>query len=173
MTVSNEQTLAFGHRYEQLCKGLALVAGLMLVFMSLVTVISVLGRYFFDTPITGDSEIVQMLTGAVVSLSLPYCHMRYGNVIVDVFTAHTSVRFKSALDLIGSLLLGVLALLLAWQTTDGAIDAFKYANETMMLRLKEWWFYATIALGLYLLGIAGFIVAWRHILTWKEAKHDY
>lgn len=170
MSESYDGKIVFGTRYEQFCKILALVAGLILVFMSLATVASVLGRYFFDSPITGDSEIVQMLTGVVVSLSLPYCHLRYGNVIVDVFTTSAPLRFKATLDIIGSLLLTILAFLLAWQTTLGSMDAYQYGNETMMLRMKEWWFYSIIASGLYLLGIAGLIVTWRHILWWKRGE---
>jgi TRAP-type C4-dicarboxylate transport system permease small subunit len=171
MTISHDNSPVFGSRFEWLCKGLALVAGLILVAMSLITVVSVLGRYFFGSPIMGDSEIVQMLTGVVVALSFPYCHLRYGNVIVDVFTAHASPRFKASLDIVGSLLLALLALLLAWQTSLGAVDAYNYGNETMMLRMKEWWFYILIAAGMYLLGIAGFIVTWRHVIAWRLDQH--
>jgi C4-dicarboxylate transporter, DctQ subunit len=151
----------FGTRFESFCRKLAILAGFALFLMSIITVISVMGRYFFDAPIVGDSEIVKMLTGIAVSLCLPYCHMRYGNVIVDVFTAHSSTVFKSSLDLIGSILLALLALLLAWQTSVGALDAYNYDNESMMLRIKEWWFYVVIAGGLYMLSIAGFIIAIR------------
>jgi C4-dicarboxylate transporter, DctQ subunit len=163
MTNKESESAAFGARFESLCKKLAIVAGVVLVLMSIVTVISVMGRYFFDAPIVGDAEIVKMLTGVAVSLCLPYCHIRYGNVIVDVFTAHSSTRFKASLDLIGTILLALLSLLLAWQTSVGAMDAYNYDNESMMLRLKEWWFYIVIAGGLYLLSIAGFIIAVRQI----------
>lgn len=165
MAHSSSDTPVFGALFEAFTKKLAIVGGIVLVLMSISTVISVMGRYFFDAPIVGDSEIVKMLTGVAVSLCLPYCHMRYGNVIVDVFTAHSSLRVKTTLDFIGSLLLAILALLLAWQTTNGAFDAYNYDNETMMLRLKEWWFYIIIAGGLYMLSIAGFIIAWRQLTS--------
>lgn len=131
--------------------------------MAVSTVISVFGRYFFSSPISGDSEIVQMLTGVAVSLSLPYCQMRYGNVIVDVFTEAAPIRIKGTLDIIGSVLLAMFAFLLAYQTLLGTLDVYGYSNETMMLRLKEWWFYAVITFGLFMLGIAGLVVAWRHL----------
>lgn len=153
-----------GARFERLCRWLALLAGIVLIGMAAVTVISVTGRYFFSAPIPGDDEIVQMLTGAVVALCLPYCHMRYGNVIVDVFTEGAPLRFKATLDIIGSLMLAVLAFILAWQTFNGTLDVQKYGNETMMLRLKEWWFYSVIAFGLALLGISGIFVAWRKLI---------
>lgn len=152
-----------GERFESLCKWIAILAGFALMLMAVSTVISVFGRYFFSSPITGDSEIVQMLTGAVVALSLPYCQMRYGHVIVDVFTESAPLHIKGTLDIIGSLLLGAFAFLLAWQTLLGTIDVYGYRNETMMLRLKEWWFYAIIAFGLFMLGIASLVVAWRHV----------
>jgi C4-dicarboxylate transporter, DctQ subunit len=168
MTHTDPDTAAFGALFEAFTKKLAVVGGIVLVLMSISTVISVMGRYFFNAPIVGDSEIVKMLTGVAVSLCLPYCHMRHGNVIVDVFTAHSPDRVKSTLDFIGSLLLAVLALLLAWQTSNGAVDAYNYDNESMMLRLKEWWFYIIIAGGLYMLSIAGFIIAWRQFTSIRK-----
>jgi C4-dicarboxylate transporter, DctQ subunit len=168
MTPTGSDIPVFDALFEIFCKKLAIIGGVVLVLMSISTFISVMGRYFFDSPIVGDSEIVKMLTGVAVSLCLPYCHMRYGNVIVDVFTVHSPGRFKATLDLIGSLMLAVLALLLAWQTCLGAVDAYNYDNETMMLRLKEWWFYIIIAGGLFMLSIAGFVVSWRHFTTIKK-----
>jgi C4-dicarboxylate transporter, DctQ subunit len=168
MTTKRSEAPAFGALFESFSKKLAIIAGFVLVLMSIITVISVTGRYFFDSPIVGDSEIVKLLTGVAVSLCLPYCHMRYGNVIVDVFTAHSSPGFKASLDFTGSILLAVLALLLAWQTSVGGVDAYNYDNETMMLRLKEWWFYGIIAVGLYMLSIAGFIIAARQFTLIKK-----
>lgn len=168
--ITNNHSLkpTFGAFFERLTEKLAIIGGFILVSMSVSTVVSVLGRYFFDSPIVGDSEIVKMLTGVAVSLSLPYCHMRYGNVIVDVFTAGASTRFKAVLDCAGSLLLATFALLLAWQTAVGGLDVYSSGNETMMLRLKEWWFYIFIAGGLFMLSIAGFIITWRHFTLIKK-----
>lgn len=168
MNTLHDNRPAFDTAFEWLCKKLAIIGGFILVIMSISTVISVIGRYFFDSPIVGDSEIVKMLTGVAVSLCLPYCHMRNGNVIVDVFTAHSPEKFKATLDMIGSFLLSILIVLLAWQTAVGAIDVYNNGNETMMLRLKEWWFYVVIAGGLFMLSIAGFIMTYRHFTTIRK-----
>ncbi|HSG03315.1 MAG TPA: TRAP transporter small permease [Marinobacterium sp.] len=124
--------------------------------MAITTVLSVAGRYFFSAPIQGDTEIVQMFTAVVVALCLPYCQMRLGNVIVDVLTASAPRAFRMTMDIIGSLLLGGLFAILAYYTYDGGLAAAKYGNETMMLRMKEWYFYQTIAFGFLLTAIAGF-----------------
>ena len=39
---------------EGLCRAFALVGALVLIALALVTVVSVLGRYFFNSPVTGD-----------------------------------------------------------------------------------------------------------------------
>ncbi|NVK00617.1 MAG: TRAP transporter small permease [Oceanospirillaceae bacterium] len=156
--------------YEQATMWLALLGGAVLTLMAITTVISVAGRYFFSEPIQGDTEIVQMFTAVVVALSLPYCQMRLGNVIVDVLTASAPKLFRLTMDIIGSLLLGTLFAILAYYTFEGSLSAAKYGNETMMLRMKEWPFYDTIAFGFVLTAIAGLIKPIALIADYKGSK---
>lgn len=150
------KTRSFVSHYEQATMWLALLGGAVLTLMAFTTVVSVAGRYFFSAPIQGDTEIVQMFTAVVVALCLPYCQMRLGNVIVDVLTASAPRTFRLVMDILGSLLLGGLFAILAYYTYEGGLAAAKYGNETMMLRMKEWYFYDTIAFGFLLTAIAGF-----------------
>ena len=156
--------------YEQATMWLALLGGVVLTLMAFTTVVSVGGRYFFSAPIQGDTEIVQMFTAVVVALCLPYCQMRLGNVIVDVLTASAPKLFRLTMDIIGSLLLGGLFAILAYYTFDGGMAAAKYGNETMMLRMKEWPFYDTIAFGFVLTAIAGFIKPVALLADYKGSK---
>lgn len=144
-------------RFEALSYYLAVVAGVVLVLMAAMTFISVVGRYFFSAPITGDTEIIQMFTAVVVALSFPYCQIKHGNVIVDVFTMKASPHFKHTLDRVGSIIMCALFGVLAIQAFKGGYDAGKYNNETMMLRMKESWFYMTISFGCALTSIASLI----------------
>lgn len=161
---------AYVNLYERFTLWLALLSGFILTAMALTTVVSVGGRYLFNTPISGDTEIIQMLTAVVIALAMPYCHMRLGNVIVDVFTTRAPVKVRLSLDIIGSMLLAALFLILAMQSYEGGLSAYKYHNETMMLRLKEWWFYMTIALGFSLTSIAGFIKPIALLADYKGAR---
>jgi TRAP-type C4-dicarboxylate transport system permease small subunit len=161
--MSVDSLKALGNAYHAFAKWLAILGGLVLVGMSTITVISVAGRYLFSSPIVGDSEITQMFTAVAVALSLPYCHLRNGNVLVDVFTANLNPRHIIKLDFIGSALLSVLLAVLAYYAYLGGLDAMRYGNETMMLRMKEWWFYLTIAFGCGLTSVAGIVVCLRQI----------
>ena len=164
------KTKSFVDRYEKVTLWLALFSGFILTSMAFTTVISVAGRYLFNSPISGDTEIVQMFTAVVVALAMPYCQMRLGNVIVDVLTTSAPANIRLTLDIIGSLLLAGLFMVLAIQTYEGGLSAYKYHNETMMLRMKEGWFYMTIALGFALTSIAGFIKPIALLADYKGAQ---
>ena len=156
--------------YEQATMWLTLLGGAVLTLMAITTVVSVAGRYFFSSPVQGDTEIVQMFTAVVVALCLPYCQMRLGNVIVDVLTSSAPKLFRLTMDIIGSLLLGTLFAILAYYTYDGGLSAAKYGNETMMLRMKEWPFYDTISFGFLLTAIAGFVKPMALIADYKGSE---
>lgn len=128
-----------GGPLERLCRALALLGGLVLVAMALLTVTSVLGRYFLNRPITGDIELVAMLTATAVSLFLPYCQLRRGNVIVDVFTERAPARWRAGLDALGSFLLAAVALLFTWRMALGGLELRAAGDQSMMLRLPTWW----------------------------------
>ena len=57
-----------------------------------------LGRKFFNSPINGDFEMVQMATAIAVFSFLPYCQARRGNIVVDTFTSWLPARANAFID---------------------------------------------------------------------------
>jgi TRAP-type C4-dicarboxylate transport system permease small subunit len=145
----------------QLAKFCAILAGLLMVFITLMTVTSVIGRDFFGKAITGDFELSGAACGAAVGLFMPWCQFKRGNIIVDFFTAKTSEKTQSGLDRIGAFILGVVMAVLAWRTTLGGISAFNSKSGTMMLGFPEWIVYSAIVPGLALTAIIAFTQAVR------------
>lgn len=131
-----------------------------MVGIAVTTVVSVLGRYFFNQPISGDFEIVQIGCAVAVALFLPYCQLRDGNVIVDVLTNGLPPGVKRFFDAIGCLLLALVAALLAWRMFEGAADLRRYNDESMVLHLKTWWGFILIVPAMALLGVTGLMTAW-------------
>lgn len=142
---------------DRLCRWLALLGGLLLAVAALVTVVSVLGRYFLTKAIAGDVEIVTLLTAMSVSLFLPYCQLRKGNVIVDVFTEHLDRRWRALLDAFGSLGIAVVAGVVAWRMTLGGLDFRAYGDETMVLRIPTWWPFLVVVPCFLLLCLCGLV----------------
>ena len=57
---------------DRTCKLLAILGGVTLVAMALMSLWSIVGRSFFESPLLGDYELVQMMSGMAVAMTLPY-----------------------------------------------------------------------------------------------------
>ena len=127
-----------------LAKLFAILAGLLLTFITLMTCWSVIGRNLFETSLIGDFELTGVATAAAIALFMPYCQAKRGNIIVDFFTAKLSDKNQAGLDRFGALLLALLFALLAWRTTLGGMNSFNTHSETQILGFPEWTVYATM-----------------------------
>jgi len=83
---------------------LALVGGLVLTALMLMSIGSIAGRWLFSRPLPGDFELVEIGSGLAIFLFLPACQLRGANVIVDFFTTGVSRRGQAWLDALGALL---------------------------------------------------------------------
>jgi TRAP-type C4-dicarboxylate transport system permease small subunit len=146
---------------EQLARGCAILAGVILVGITLMTVYSVIGRDFFGKALTGDFELTAVLTGAAIALFLPWCQVKRGNIIVDFFTAKASEKTRSALDRIGAFFIAAMLGLCAWRAALGGMSAFKSNSGTMMLGFPEWIVYCFIAPALALTALIALVQAIR------------
>ncbi len=127
-----------------LAKLFAILAGLLLTFITLMTCWSVIGRNVLDTSLVGDFELTGMATGAAIALFMPYCQTERANIIVDFFTTQLSIKKQAGLDRFGALLLALLFALLAWRTTLGGLNSFNTNSETQILGFPEWTVYAAM-----------------------------
>jgi TRAP-type C4-dicarboxylate transport system permease small subunit len=145
----------------QLAKLCAIAAGLLMVFITLMTVTSIIGRDFFGKAITGDFELSGAACGAAVGLFMPWCQYKRGNIIVDFFTAKASDATQNLLDRVGAAVLAVIMALLAWRTTLGGISAYQSNSGTMMLGFPEWIVYCCIVPGLALTALIAMMQAFK------------
>ncbi len=133
--------------------GFALLGGAILAGMTLMSTVSILGRWLFSQPIPGDYEIAQLGTAMAVATFLPYCALRGGHVLVDFLTAQSPPRLRAALDVAGSLAIAVVGFLIAWRLTLGMLDLRQYGETTMVLAIPTWYAYVPMVPSFALLGI--------------------
>ena len=145
------------------CRFFAICAGIMLILMSLMSLTSVVGRSLFDRPILGDYELVQMMSAVAVTMSLPFCQMIRGHIIVDFFTTGMPPRVNRTLDIIASLVLAVAAFVFTWRVSLGMLELRGNGDGSMLLNLPTWWGYAPMVPSFFLLGCAALYTAWIDI----------
>ena len=129
---------------EPLAQVCAVLAGVLLTLITLITCVSLVGRNTVGITLAGDFELTGVVAGAAIALFLPLCQARRGNIIVDFFTSSASARTNAGLDRLGALLLALSMLLLAWRTTLGGLNAYNTHSGTMMLGFPEWVVYLCI-----------------------------
>ena len=122
----------------------AILAGVVLTFITLMTCASLIGRNTIGITLAGDFELTGVAAGAAIGLFLPLCQLRRGNIIVDFFTAKASSQTNALLDRFGALLMGLAKALLAWRTAIGGLNAFSTKSSSMMLGFPEWIVFAFI-----------------------------
>ncbi len=138
---------------EKLAKLSAILAGLLMSTITLLTCLSILGREVLGKTVPGDFELVGLATGAAVGLFMPLCQLRNGNIIVDFFTAKAPQKVNSALDRLGALTLSLSFALLTWRSALGGLNAWDTHSGTMLLGVPEWIAYATMVPGFALTAI--------------------
>ena len=109
---------------EPLAKLCAILAGVLLTGITLMTCASLIGRNTTGTTLVGDFELTGVAAGAAIALFMPWCQLRRGNIIVDFFTSRASDRANERLDRFGALLLAAAMALLAWRTVLGGLNAW-------------------------------------------------
>lgn len=146
-------------RLTRLAEVFAVAGAGIALAVAVMVVVSVVGRAAFSRPIPGDVELVQFGIALAISLGLPWCQARRGNIIVDFFTQHAPPRALRLLDAAGALGLAAMCALLAWRSGAGAFAVHSAHETTMNLELPMWWTYASLAPGLALASAVALVQA--------------
>lgn len=146
----------------------AILAGVLLTGITLMTCLSVLGRNTTGATLVGDFELTGVAAGAAIALFLPWCQLKRGNIIVDFFTSRASERTNAVLDRIGAGVLGLCMALLAWRTVLGGLSAWSTQSATMMLGFPEWIPYTFMVPPLVLTAVIGL---WQGAFGFEPESH--
>lgn len=155
---------------ENLAKFCAILAGLLLTLITLMTCASLIGRNTLGITITGDFELTGVAAGAAIALFMPFCQVQRGNIIVDFFSAKFGDKTNVALDRFGALLLALVFALLAWRTSLGGLNSWRTNSETQIIGFPEWVAYASMVPPFVLAMVIGLYQALFGFATFTEAK---
>ena len=155
---------------ETLAKLCAVVAGVLLTAITLMTCASLIGRNTTGWTIVGDFELSGSAAGAAIALFMPWCQLRRGNIMVDFFTARASAATQARLDRLGALLLALAMALMTWRTAVGGLNAWQSKSGSMMLGFPEWVVYCGMVPALLLTALIAFVQALRGFARPEAAR---
>lgn len=135
---------------EWLARALALMGGIVLIAMTILTCVSITGRAMIPFglgPVPGDFELVEAGAGFAIFAFLPWCQISRGHASVDLFTSFLPDGVNRFIDLIAEILLTIMVLVIAWRLWVGTGDKMRYGETTFILQFPLWWAYAASLVG--------------------------
>lgn len=114
---------------------LGCLGGVLLLAMMGLTVCDVIGRYLFNAPVRGASELTEILLCATIFLGLGAVALGEDHVTVDLFTDKIPARFHPALQALTGVFSAVVLAVVAWRIWIYAAQIGGYGGSTMSLGL--------------------------------------
>jgi len=154
----------------------ALIGGLVLIALMLMTVISVIGRginSYGIGPVPGDFELVEYGSAFVIFWVLPWCQMRHGHVAVDVVAQFFPKILSTLINAISHALMLIMTVFIARQLTIGCLDKISDGETSFILQMPVWWGMAAALPGAWLWMITTLITLIMAVMpSLKGAGHD-
>jgi TRAP-type C4-dicarboxylate transport system permease small subunit len=116
----------------------AMLGGLTFFALIVMSIVSIVGRKLFATPVQGDVELMQMGAAVGAAAFLPLCELHDHNIKVDALTGWMSERGRAWLDAVAHLLLTVAAALITWRTWLAVIDGRSSGEVSTLLTIPMW-----------------------------------
>lgn len=192
MQLAKPAELRLGRWLEQITRALAFAGGFILAVIALVTVASIIGRFFLFAglgPIKGDYEIVEMGSAIAIFAFMPFAQFKRAHVVVDIFTTGLSLRFQTFLGLIGDSLIALASGVIVWRFWLGLGEKIPYGSEalrstlsmgykpffaetTYELSVPIWIPYSLAFVGAVLFFVTSLFTVWRS-LNWTLEGREY
>jgi TRAP-type C4-dicarboxylate transport system permease small subunit len=142
-------------------------AAAVLFFMMALTCVDVVGRYLFNTPVTGGFELTEVSLAALIFLGLPLVTLRNDHVVVDLFDRVTPDWLLRIQHVVASLVGAACAGYLAYRLWLRALTMSAAGETTAVLKIKLAWLVYGMSLLMALTAVAMLVLALR-----KPARHQ-
>jgi len=134
-----------GQIVGRLARAVAIAGGSVLALVTVVTVVSVVGRALIPIglkPVPGDFEIVQAGVLFAIFCALPITQYLRGHADVSILTDRFPPRVAAVIEFIMDVLMLLATAFILWRYTLGMIDKYLNKEMTLILHIPVWSLYA-------------------------------
>jgi TRAP-type C4-dicarboxylate transport system permease small subunit len=132
---------------ERIAHAIELVAGVIMGGVTLLVVVSALGRYLFAYPLPDAFDLSRLLLGAAIMWGFASVGYRGSHIKVDLIAEMMPANKRRWLDIFAWTILLFFTALLTWKMLGRVSSAAASGETTMDLRLKAWPLMTLIWLG--------------------------
>ena len=150
---------------ERLARLFALMGGLVLSALIVLTCLSIVGRALNSLlhgdalqslapglanallatglgPVNGDFELVEAGMAFAIFAFLPLCQLNGAHASVDIFTQKLPLRANRVLRMVIECVFAATLVLIAWQLFEGMESKRQTGQTSFLLQYPVWWAYA-------------------------------
>lgn len=124
------------------------IAGAILGLVTVLIVISSIGRYVFAKPVPDSFDLSRLILGVAIAWGLASVGYRGTHIKVDLVAQMVGPRLGRLINAFAWLLLLAFTLLMGWEILQRVLNTVAAGDTTAELRLPIWPFFAAIWLGL-------------------------
>ncbi|UCB49728.1 MAG: TRAP transporter small permease [Deltaproteobacteria bacterium] len=126
---------------------LAKAGGYILLCMMLLTTCDVIGRYVFNSPITGAYEVTEVMMVTVIFLFLGYTQADKAHISIDLVVRLLPKKLRMTIDLITHLFSLFIIILIAWMNILRCLELMRRNEVTPILYIPVSPFLLILAIG--------------------------
>lgn len=130
-----------GRRPDRLTGGIMLafggLAGAVLFFIMMLTVVDVVGRYLFNAPVAGGYEITQFAMAALIYAALPVVCFKESHVTIDLLDPLVPDAAVRPRQILINLVCAAILAIVAWSLWVLADRIAEYRDVTEYLRARR------------------------------------
>lgn len=119
---------------------------LLILCIAFLTLLDILLRWTFSTPLAGVNEIIQLIMAVAIAATFPAGASARINLTIDLFDRKVGPASRKIFDAIGSLLLLLLFILLSWRIGVYAFDLQERGATSLYLEIPRAPFLYVVAL---------------------------
>jgi TRAP-type C4-dicarboxylate transport system permease small subunit len=157
--------------FDKLIDGMAVLAGVILVFITAAVCYSIGLRYLFTKTTIWLTQVTEYALLWIVFLATTWLLREGGHITTDIIYAHLKEKAKKPLDglmsIIGGLTSGVLFILGNIHLWDCLING---VTDVRAVTVPKWIVFIIIPIGSLLLTIQFFRISWQKYSATKEGR---
>jgi TRAP-type C4-dicarboxylate transport system permease small subunit len=142
---------------------LAIIASIVLACMMLLTVIDVGGRYLFNRPILGSTELTEFMMVPLCFFAIVWCTRKNLHIKLDLMTKYLPPVIWAVIDSIFYLLGIGLFSFITWQNYQKGMERLleRHTSDILIIPFYPFYFLVSFACGIVVLILLFFIL--QHI----------
>ena len=179
---------------ERVARAMAVIGGIVLIALVLLTCLSVLGRGLNTFghspllvslskdladlliasgigPVNGDFELLEAGVAFSIFSFLPICQIYSAHATVDIFTSTMSHKKNLVIKAFWEVVLTAAMLLITWRLYAGMMSKMSYGEITFLLQFPIWWAYAASLFAAVVASLVGLYCAFARVAEMLTGRH--